>query len=63
MCMGGKERRVEGKGDPRYAAIYEIESPDVLLSREWADAVEAGRWPAEVRTHTSNLRQQMRRPV
>lgn len=37
---------------PIYTAIYEIEHPDVLKSAEWANAVEAGRWPEEVRPHT-----------
>ena len=42
--------------DPRYLAVYEIESPDVLTSDAWAKAVEQGRWPAQVRPHTSNRR-------
>ena len=62
MAMAGTERRIEPKGEPRYVAVYEIESPDVLLSAEWAKAVEAGRWPAEIRPHTSNLRQQLLAP-
>jgi hypothetical protein len=40
--------------EPRFTAIYEIDSPDVLASKEWAAAVEKGRWPSEVRPHTSN---------
>lgn len=39
---------------PLYSAIYEIESPEVLTSPEWAAAVEQGRWPSEVRQHTFN---------
>ena len=38
--------------DPVYTAIYEIDHPDVLKSPEWARAVEAGRWPTDVRPHT-----------
>jgi hypothetical protein len=38
---------------PRYTAIYELESPEVLASEAWARAVEAGRWPSEVRPFTS----------
>ena len=38
---------------PVYSAIYEIESPDVLTSPAWQEAVERGRWPS-VRPHTSN---------
>src|SRR3954468_15781007 len=39
---------------PIYTAIYEIDHPQVLESPEWAEAVERGRWPSEVRPHTSN---------
>jgi hypothetical protein len=42
--------------EPAYVAIYEIDDPAVLASPEWADAVEAGRWAAEVRPHTRNRR-------
>ncbi len=33
------------RGAPTYMAIYELDSLDVLLSREWAEAGEKGRWP------------------
>jgi hypothetical protein len=39
---------------PRYHALYEIDSPAVLLSKEWAAAAEAGRWPSQVRPYTRN---------
>jgi hypothetical protein len=39
---------------PVYSAIYEIDAPEVLSSPAWADAVERGRWSAEVRPHTKN---------
>lgn len=38
--VGGERKVLDGGSEPRYVAIYEIDSPDVLLSREWADAVE-----------------------
>lgn len=38
----------------RYSAIYEIDSPAVLLSPEWAAAAEKGRWPGDVRPFTRN---------
>jgi hypothetical protein len=53
MSLGGEERRVAHDG-PRYTAIYEIDSPQVLVSREWAKAVEEGRWPTHVRPFTRN---------
>jgi hypothetical protein len=53
--IGGEEKRVMHDG-PRHSAMYEIEGPHVLVSREWAMAVEAGRWPTEVRPFTRNRR-------
>ena len=58
MIMGGERRTIVVEDEPKYAALYEIESPEVLTSREWAEAVDQGRWPDEVRPFTSN-----RRPV
>jgi hypothetical protein len=53
MSIGGEEKRVTHDG-PRHSALYEIDGPHVLVSREWAKAVEAGRWPSEVRPFTRN---------
>lgn len=50
----GGERREMPAESPVYSAIYEIESPEVLTSDAWAEAVEAGRWPGEVRPYTRN---------
>jgi hypothetical protein len=51
----GEEKRITQDG-PRYTAIYEIDGPHVLVSREWAQTSEAGRWPGEVRPYTRNRR-------
>ena len=53
--IGGEDKRIAPDG-PRYTAIYEIDGPHVLVSREWATASEAGRWPGEVRPFTRNRR-------
>ena len=52
LAIGGEVKTVVVKDQPRHTAIYELESPDVLVSDEWAAAVETGRWPTEVRPHT-----------
>ena len=44
-------------------AIYEIDSPDVLLSKEWAVAGEKGRWPGEVRPFTTNRHHIVRKVI
>jgi hypothetical protein len=56
MMLGGQRQRMPSEGEPRYSAVYELEGPDVLLSADWARAVEAGRWPSEVRPYTYNRR-------
>ncbi len=56
VSIGGKLQQIDAEGEPAYTAIYEIESPEVLTSKEWAEAVELGRWADQVRPHTSNRR-------
>ena len=54
FVIGGEVKELTGAGAPKYVAIYEIDSPDVLTSAAWAAASEQGRWPIEVRPYTSN---------
>ena len=61
MMIGGEKKAMETAGEPRYSAVYELESPQVLLSDAWAKAVEAGRWPNEVRPFTRNRRHRLLR--
>ncbi len=53
MAMAGREERKPAP-QPIYTAIYEIDSPDVLVSAAWAEAVERGRWGSDVRPYTTN---------
>jgi hypothetical protein len=55
ISIGGGRKEIPA-ASPCYTAIYELESPDVLVSDAWARAVEAGRWPGEVRPFTANRR-------
>ena len=61
FVLGGERRELKGEGQPTYMAMYEIESPDVLTSAAWQEQAEKGRWPSEVRPHTSNRRHVVRR--
>lgn len=61
--IGGERQTIVMEGEPTYMAVYEIESPDVLLSPEWAAAGEAGRWAGEVRPHTTNRRHVLRQMI
>ena len=61
--IGGERKVLDGAGQANYVAIYEIDSPAVLLSKEWAAAGEKGRWPKEVRPFTSNRRHIVRKVI
>jgi hypothetical protein len=62
LAIGG-ERQPMPAASPRYTAIYELESPEVLASQAWAKAVEAGRWPTEVRPFTSARRHMLAKVI
>ena len=53
MQLGG-EVQTKKHTAARYTAVYEIDSPDVLMSPAWAAAAEKGRWPGLVRPFTKN---------
>ncbi len=61
--ISGQSKPLTGEGAPTYMAIYEIDSPDVLTSAAWTEAAELGRWPTEVRPHTSNRQHIVRKVV
>ena len=63
LNLMGKEQVMDPGEEPYYSVTYEIIGPEVLLSLEWAEAGERGRWPTVVRPHTSNRRHILRRSV
>jgi len=56
MIMGGETRTIVVKNEPKHHALYELDSPNVLTSADWGEAVDQGRWPENVRPFTSNRR-------
>jgi hypothetical protein len=49
--------RLESTNKPgmaRYAAVYIIDSPDVVNSAAWKAESEKGDWPTKIRPHTIN---------
>ena len=56
MIIGGETRTIVVENEPKHHALYELESPEVLTSLDWRDAVDAGRWPEQVRPYTRNRR-------
>jgi hypothetical protein len=61
MSIGGEVKTIVAEGEPKYSALYELESAEVLTSDAWAKAVEKGRWAAQVRPYTRNRRHTLRR--
>ena len=41
-------------GDPKYMALYEVETPDLPESEIFRAATNEGRWPTEIRPFTRN---------
>ena len=63
MMIGGEKQTIVADGEPQHSAVYELESADVLTSDEWAEAVDAGRWPSEVRPFTRNRRHVLKKII
>ena len=63
MIVGGERKTIVMEGEPKYMAIYELESPEVLVGEGWAKAVDSGRWPGEVRPYTRNRRHVLRKLI
>ena len=41
-------------GMPRYLAIYETDSAEVINSQAWQEASDLGEWKPKIRPHTTN---------
>ena len=63
VAIGGNEVHLPSGGIARYVAIYEIDSPEVLASAEWATQAEKGRWATDVRPHTKNRGHALRKVI
>ncbi len=63
LVIGGERRTIVVDDEPAYRALWEIESPDVLVSKAWTKAVDSGRWPTEARPFTTNRRFTLHRRI
>ncbi len=61
MTMGGETRTIVVEGQPKHHALYQLESPEVLTSEAWAEGVDSGRWPEQVRPYTQNRKHSLLR--
>ena len=53
-CSRFRLESSDAGGTARYAALYEIDSPDVPSSEGWMAESEKGDWPTKIRPHTPN---------
>ena len=51
FSIGGETKSMDSPNQ-KFVAMYEIDNPEVINSKEWAIAVEKGRWSTQVRQHT-----------
>ena len=52
--LGAARYETATEGLPKYAAIYEVNSPDVPDSEAFRKAADSGEWPHKVRPYTKN---------
>ena len=53
-CTRYKLESADVDGVPRYAALYEIDSPDTPQSSGWVAESDKGDWASQIRPHTTN---------
>ena len=53
-CTRYRLESADVPGVARYAAFYEVDSPEVPTSDGWVAESEKGDWPTKIRPHTSN---------
>lgn len=61
MMVAGRKETISVPEEPKFTAIYEITSPDVVLSPEWSKFAEAGRWPEHVRPYVVRHRRVLKK--
>jgi hypothetical protein len=55
-CVNAVRFRTATAGEPRYLCAYEVENPQLPMSKLWNDTSDIGRWKPEVRPYTFNKR-------
>jgi hypothetical protein len=58
VSIGGRLQEAE-LNRPKYHTFFALNSPQVLVSDAWSAAIEAGRWPDQVRPFTFNRQHQL----
>ncbi len=53
-CVRYKLASADVEGVARYAAVYDIDSPDIPETDGWKAESDKGDWPGQIRPHTSN---------
>jgi hypothetical protein len=53
-CTRYRLESTNAPGLARYAAVYDIDSPDIPSSAGWLAESEKGEWPTRIRPHTTN---------
>jgi len=53
-CTRFRLESTDVEGVARYAAVYDIDSPDVPASDGWKAESEKGDWASKIRPHTTN---------
>lgn len=62
-CVRYRLERSSDPTMPRYVAVYQIDSPEVIESPAWLEAIDKGEWKPKIRPHTTNRRHSVLRRI
>ena len=64
-CPGwlSARRYVVLDGGPKYLAIYEVDSAEIINSPAWQEASDLGEWKPKIRPHTTNRQHSVFRKI
>jgi hypothetical protein len=48
---------------PRYLAVYEVDSAEIINSPAWQEASDLGEWKPKIRPHTTNRQHSVFRKI
>ena len=52
--LGVTRYKTSAEGEPKYLAIYELDSPDLPSTETWKTASDTGDWAPKIRPFTKN---------
>ena len=62
-CRRYRLEHSTNEGMPRYLAIYEVDTAEIINSPAWQEASDLGEWKPKIRPHTTNRQHSVFRKI